>query len=282
VRFLKIFSRSGMGATGPLNPLPRLAVSCENLAYLRPQLGTASLRICDRAPRPGFLPIRDSLFHLCYENTMFNRSLKSSPSSPVKQPERRPICDSPKLTTKGRRLTKLETARLCLCRGCARRKAETGFARLSGSWIRAGAVVLAAFVACAISSCQLPRQIQVQDVSLQIELDTFSGRPNPHWELRGEQTAEFLKRFRALPPEKEGRSIDEGLGYRGFIVTANSGPLDGYEYVKLYRGTVRARLGDRTQTFSDQGRALERWLLDSTRGHVRQSLLQFVQREIER
>jgi transcription elongation factor Elf1 len=45
------------------------------------------------------------------------------PSSPVKQPERCPHCGSSKIkiTTKGRRLKKLETIRLYQCRTCDRR-----------------------------------------------------------------------------------------------------------------------------------------------------------------
>jgi transposase-like protein len=51
---------------------------------------------------------------------MLNRALRSPPPSPVKPPERCPYCDSPKITTKGRRLKKLETVRLYHCRACDR------------------------------------------------------------------------------------------------------------------------------------------------------------------
>jgi ribosomal protein S14 len=43
---------------------------------------------------------------------MFNRAVRSPPSSPVKAPERCPHCGSPKIAAKGRRLKKLETIRL--------------------------------------------------------------------------------------------------------------------------------------------------------------------------
>jgi len=52
---------------------------------------------------------------------MFNRALRSPPLSPVKPPERCPHCDSPKITTKGSRLKKLETVLLYHCRACDRR-----------------------------------------------------------------------------------------------------------------------------------------------------------------
>jgi hypothetical protein len=52
---------------------------------------------------------------------MFNRDVRSPPSSPVKAPERCPHCGSPKIAAKGRRLKKLETIRLYHCRACDRR-----------------------------------------------------------------------------------------------------------------------------------------------------------------
>jgi len=49
-----------------------------------------------------------------------SRSLPSRPASPIKTPERCPHCASPNITTKGRRLKKLETIRLYHCRACDR------------------------------------------------------------------------------------------------------------------------------------------------------------------
>jgi hypothetical protein len=117
---------------------------------------------------------------------------------------------------------------------------------------------------------------------LEIELDAFSGRPNPRWELTGTQAAEFLARLRALRPTQEGQFGGEGLGYRGFVVRAKGEQVDGFDEVRLYRGTVLARHGDRTETFSDPDRILERWLLDSARGHVSETVLRNIQSEIGR
>jgi hypothetical protein len=125
-------------------------------------------------------------------------------------------------------------------------------------------------------------QAQAQGILLEIELDAFSGRPNPRWELTGEQAAEFLTRLRALRPTLRSHFEEGGLGYRGFIVRAKGEPLGGFDEVRLYRGTVLARYGGRTDTFSDAERILERWLLNSARGHVDGSVLQYVQGEIGR
>lgn len=54
----------------------------------------------------------------------------------------------------------------------------------------------------------------------EIELDIFSGRPNPRWTLDAAEGKEFLTRLldRAVPMAPISSS--EGLGYRGFICTA--------------------------------------------------------------
>jgi hypothetical protein len=53
-------------------------------------------------------------------NHAANTPATPSPS-PVKPPERCPDCGSPKITTRGRRLKKLETIRIYQCRACDRR-----------------------------------------------------------------------------------------------------------------------------------------------------------------
>jgi transposase-like protein len=52
---------------------------------------------------------------------MFKRAARSPPPSPVKPPERCPHCHSPKIAAKGRRLKKLETVPVYVCRACDRR-----------------------------------------------------------------------------------------------------------------------------------------------------------------
>jgi hypothetical protein len=52
---------------------------------------------------------------------MLERATKSPPPSPIKPPERCPYCESAKITTKGRRLKKLEEVRVYQCRTCDRR-----------------------------------------------------------------------------------------------------------------------------------------------------------------
>ena len=79
---------------------------------------------CKSVPAPApapFLQIRDCPHHFCYTRHMTPRPARPPPSSPVKPPERCPYCGSPRITAKGRRLKKLETVRLYICRACRRR-----------------------------------------------------------------------------------------------------------------------------------------------------------------
>ena len=50
----------------------------------------------------------------------------------------------------------------------------------------------------------------------QVELDVFSGRPNPTWPLTAEESHDLLARVGRL--SAGGGPVPAGLGYRGFIV----------------------------------------------------------------
>jgi hypothetical protein len=52
---------------------------------------------------------------------------------------------------------------------------------------------------------------------MEVELQVFSGRPNPKWVMSGAQATDMLKRIRSLrTAANEVRAPD--LGFRGFIV----------------------------------------------------------------
>jgi hypothetical protein len=118
------------------------------------------------------------------------------------------------------------------------------------------------------------------EAPLQIELDAFSGLPNPRWELPATQAAEFLTLLRALKRADGAHGSGDGLGYRGFVVRPNGDPLEGYDEIRVYRGTVTARRGDRTDSFDDSGLVLERWLVRTAKTHVAEPVLQYVESEI--
>jgi len=85
-----------------------------------------------------------------------------------------------------------------------------------------------------------------------VELDIFSGRPNPRWEL-DKPTAEALYRLISQLDTASGGPLDRpGLGYRGFIMRDGSGER------RAYNGYVISP----NRTVADPSARVERFLLD--------------------
>ena len=86
-----------------------------------------------------------------------------------------------------------------------------------------------------------------------VELDIFSGRPNPSWELDEPSIRRLREVQRGLPEAPTSSPKPLGLGYRGFVYR-----LDGTSWRALH-GTV---IGTGT-TLHDPDRLVERLLFDS-------------------
>jgi hypothetical protein len=85
-----------------------------------------------------------------------------------------------------------------------------------------------------------------------VELDVFSGRPNPRWELDEPRRRQMRQLEERLTTSREAAPEPPGVGYRGFVYAGAGGR------VRAYRGYVRtpqAVLAD--PTFS-----IEKFLLD--------------------
>ncbi len=79
-------------------------------------------------------------------------------------------------------------------------------------------------------------------MTITVELDIYSGRPNPSWEMDAKQTAHLLKQLAKLSTlPKAVLDMQDGLGYRGFnikIVDENvkdEAPI----IVKVFHGIIR-------------------------------------------
>lgn len=114
---------------------------------------------------------------------------------------------------------------------------------------------------------------------VQVEVDVYSGRPNPRWELSTEQAEEFLKMVRALPKREGDSAIAEGLGYRGLKVTWSRLSQDSDTEIMLSRGIVLIKEESRSQQFADKDRALERWLLHTGKGKLEDKLYEYLSEE---
>ncbi|MEV0413359.1 hypothetical protein AB0I68_21790 [Streptomyces sp. NPDC050448] len=85
-----------------------------------------------------------------------------------------------------------------------------------------------------------------------MELDIFSGRPNPRWALDGEAAEEMWSLVDGLTPGPVTPPELPGLGYRGFVCSSGSLTCRAFD--------ARAAVGN--LVLADPDRTVERWLLD--------------------
>jgi hypothetical protein len=115
----------------------------------------------------------------------------------------------------------------------------------------------------------------------EVELDLYSGRPNPRFALDDATEVELAGRLARLPPSAGPLSLREGLGYRGFRIRGGSGARfaevavsDGVVWVLDKAGAER--------WFTDPDRALERWLADVARQHLGSEELDLLRHDLAR
>jgi hypothetical protein len=112
---------------------------------------------------------------------------------------------------------------------------------------------------------------------VEVELDIFSGNPNPAWTLSAEEADFFLKVLTTLP-KTQSKGLSTHLGYRGFTVQVIEEAEQ--KLVHIQTGTVQITIGNKKLYYSDQGQNLERWLLDSGRFSLTLDLFNMVEDKI--
>jgi hypothetical protein len=112
---------------------------------------------------------------------------------------------------------------------------------------------------------------------MRIELNAFSGRPNPTWSLNDEEAREFLARFQTLKTSDSKRTPYDGLGYRGFKVAG----FQEYDEVTVWGEIVEASRGGKRYRWLDEGRGLEKFLLKTSKGHIDEDLYRVIASAIE-
>ena len=105
---------------------------------------------------------------------------------------------------------------------------------------------------------------------MRIELDVFSGRPNPEWTLTAAEAAELETMAAALPIADAPPPPFEGLGYRGIVARYPADP--GWSLV-AYRDTVRIRTLEGSEVREDPDARVERWLISTAGDAVDAGLL---------
>lgn len=111
----------------------------------------------------------------------------------------------------------------------------------------------------------------------EVELDIFSGMPNPSWTLTGDQTDDFRSLVANLP-RAAAKVQTAKLGYRGFIVRTTLSTH--IELVRIQNGTVEITDGITVVHALDSSRQVERWLLITGKPHLSIELVGIVQRSL--
>jgi hypothetical protein len=97
-------------------------------------------------------------------------------------------------------------------------------------------------------------------MKISVELDIYSGRPNPGWVLENREAEELSRLLQNLPARKTPAPAI-GLGYRGFIVTIHNGGKE--EVLHVYADKIIA--GTDSVKIMEDKNGVERKLLQMAR-----------------
>jgi hypothetical protein len=99
-----------------------------------------------------------------------------------------------------------------------------------------------------------------------VELDAYSGLPNPVWTLSAVDSRELADRLRRLPEQSRSAPPVQSLGYRGFRVRNPGGDGGIPEQVDISGGLIVEVVDDRRRgrTLRDDA-GIERWLIEMAR-----------------
>ena len=110
-----------------------------------------------------------------------------------------------------------------------------------------------------------------------VELEIFSGMPNPSWVLTNGEADSFVKQLAALS-QTSARQLSSNLGYRGFVVQCAHG--DNTQLISVQNCIVHiSKLVTNVYAY-DENRKLERWLLNTGRPHLKDELFQIAARAL--
>jgi len=132
-----------------------------------------------------------------------------------------------------------------------------------------------------LAGCGMAEPTAQGEGTMRAELQLFSGRPNPTWNLTQAQIEQFSTRLQALAEIRDGEA-DDGLGYWGIIVQAIT-PTNGngtMRQITISRGIVIVEQGGSRRTYADSNRELERWLFQTSRNQIDQAIYDMIARDL--
>jgi len=115
-----------------------------------------------------------------------------------------------------------------------------------------------------------PQSIHAPMTAVTVEIDIFSGVPNPQWTLSEADSALLLSRLAGLQ-KTTATPRSAPLGYRGLIVTM---PQQGGQSLYVQNGVIEWNDGTTRTFLLDSQRSLERWLAATGRKLLSRDVLE--------
>lgn len=112
-----------------------------------------------------------------------------------------------------------------------------------------------------------------------VEVDLYSGRPNPSWSLTPEEVAQLIKRIDGLAPADEVEPPAQ-LGYRGLRFRLYAGGRE-IASAESFDGHLRFKDPEGLRHLADPGGEVERWLLETGRGKIEPQVYETLRNQAE-
>ena len=138
-----------------------------------------------------------------------------------------------------------------------------------------GMALILTQAACAANAGQTATPAAISHV----ELDVFSGLPNPVWELSAADTTTLREMIGNLPSSPPV-DLPTPLGYRGFLVTLDEPGSGSATTIRAYQGIVEYQERE-TSYYADPGKQVELWLLAIAQSRIDSQLYDSLLAEIE-
>lgn len=107
-----------------------------------------------------------------------------------------------------------------------------------------------------------------------VELDVYSGRPNPSWTLSHQEITELSARLQGLAQFATVPTVDH-LGYRGFLLHNADRQAGIAAEIRVYKGIIIITDQGSTSAFTDS-KGLEQWLVTLARAQGQGQTLQAI------
>lgn len=121
------------------------------------------------------------------------------------------------------------------------------------------------------------QQSSASAARVEVELDIYSGMPNPSWALSNDDAKALATRLASLPRTLDQR-LHANLGYRGFIIRLTRGSTA--QEVRVQSGIVQVAEQGGPFYARDNSRALERWLLATGRPYMKPERFEELERQL--